>query len=51
VIALPDPWLYDEYTDGRKPPPPFNNYAAGDDLVHWIMEQVAAAHTVKTSTH
>jgi unsaturated rhamnogalacturonyl hydrolase len=42
VIAIPDPWIYNEYTDGRKPPPPFNNYAAGDDLVQWLVKQIPA---------
>jgi len=43
VIAVPDPWIYNEYTDGRKPPPPFNNYAAGDDLVRWLVSQIASS--------
>lgn len=40
VFAFVDPWLYNEYTDGRKLPPTYDNYAAGEELVRWILEQV-----------
>ena len=41
VFATVDPWLYNEYTDGRKLPiADFDNYAAGRELVRWILEQV-----------
>jgi unsaturated rhamnogalacturonyl hydrolase len=36
VLALGDPWLYNEYVDGRKLPPTFDNYAAARDLVRWL---------------
>jgi unsaturated rhamnogalacturonyl hydrolase len=36
VLALGDPWLYNEYVDGRKLPPNFDNYAAARDLVQWL---------------
>lgn len=36
VLALGDPWLYNEYTDGRKLPPDFDNYAAAVDLARWL---------------
>ncbi|RYE01582.1 MAG: glycoside hydrolase family 88 protein [Sphingobacteriales bacterium] len=39
VLALGDPWLYNEYTDGRKLPPGFDNYAAAVDLVRWIAKK------------
>ena len=29
VFAVADPWLYNEYTDGRKLPPVYDNYAGG----------------------
>jgi unsaturated rhamnogalacturonyl hydrolase len=41
VVAMADPWLYNEYTDGRKLPPMYDNYAAGKELVRWVLEQVA----------
>jgi unsaturated rhamnogalacturonyl hydrolase len=40
VFATVDPWLYNEYTDGRKLPPVYDNYAAGRELVRWILQQV-----------
>jgi unsaturated rhamnogalacturonyl hydrolase len=40
VFATVDPWLYNEYTDGRKLPAMYDNYAAGEELVRWILAQV-----------
>jgi unsaturated rhamnogalacturonyl hydrolase len=40
VYAVVDPWLYNEYTDGRKLPATYDNYAAGNELVRWTLEQV-----------
>ena len=40
VFAFVDPWLYNEYTDGRKLPNEYENYAAGVELVRWLLEQV-----------
>jgi unsaturated rhamnogalacturonyl hydrolase len=40
VFAAVDPWLYNEYTDGRKLPAEYDNYAAGKELVRWILEHV-----------
>jgi len=40
VFAVGDPWLYNEYVDGRKLPLEFENYKAAHDLVRW-----AIAHT------
>jgi len=40
VFATVDPWLYNEYTDGRKLPPEYDNYAAGVELARWILTQV-----------
>jgi unsaturated rhamnogalacturonyl hydrolase len=39
IYANTDPWLYNEYTDGRKNPLGEQNFAAGQDLVHWIVAQ------------
>jgi unsaturated rhamnogalacturonyl hydrolase len=39
VFALGDPWLYNEYVDGRKIPSQFENYAAATDLVKWILSK------------
>lgn len=39
VFAIGDPWLYNEYIDGRKLPAEFDNYEAAHDLVKWIIQQ------------
>jgi unsaturated rhamnogalacturonyl hydrolase len=40
VFAVVDPWLYNEYTDGRKLPAEYDNFAAGRELVRWVLEQI-----------
>ena len=40
VVAMTDPWLYNEYTDGRKLPAMYDNYAAGKEFVRWILDQI-----------
>ncbi len=40
VYAFVDPWLYNEYTDGRKLPAVYDNYAGGVELARWLLEQV-----------
>ena len=42
VFAVGDPWLYNEYTDGRKLPTDFENFKAATDLVNWLVSQVPA---------
>ena len=37
VFAVGDPWLYNEYVDGRKLPAEYENYKAGEDLVKWLL--------------
>jgi unsaturated rhamnogalacturonyl hydrolase len=39
VFAVGDPWFYNEYTDGRKLPPDFQNYQAAEALVKWAIAQ------------
>jgi unsaturated rhamnogalacturonyl hydrolase len=39
VFALGDPWLYNEYTDGKKLPKDYENYKAGEELVQWLLKQ------------
>lgn len=39
VFAVGDPWLYNEYTDGRKLPPDYDNYKAAEDLIRWGIGQ------------
>jgi unsaturated rhamnogalacturonyl hydrolase len=40
VFAVVDPWLYNEYTDGRKLPQTYDNFAAGEELVLWLLQQI-----------
>ncbi len=40
VFIIGDPWLYNEYVDGRKLPADFDNYEAATDLVQWLIKQV-----------
>ena len=38
VFVLGDPWLYNEYNDGRKVPASFENFRAGKDLATWLLQ-------------
>jgi len=40
VFAVGDPWLYNEYLDGRKIPAEYENFAAANELVQWLLKQV-----------
>lgn len=42
VFALGDPWLYNEYVDGRRLPPEYDNYHAARDLARWLIQQSPA---------
>jgi len=37
VFAVGDPWLYNEYVDGRKLPAEYENFKAAEDLVKWLL--------------
>ncbi|MBS1794421.1 MAG: glycoside hydrolase family 88 protein [Acidobacteria bacterium] len=39
VFALGDPWLYNEYTDGRKMNGLFQNFQAARELSAWLLTQ------------
>lgn len=39
VFVIGDPWLYNEYVDGRKLPAEYENFKAGQDLVNWLGRQ------------
>jgi unsaturated rhamnogalacturonyl hydrolase len=39
VFVVGDPWLYNEYTDGRKLPAEYENYKAAKDLSKWLLQQ------------
>jgi unsaturated rhamnogalacturonyl hydrolase len=40
VFAVGDPWLYNEYVDGRKLPPEYDNFRAAVDLTSWLLGRV-----------
>lgn len=40
VFALGDPWLYNEYTDGRKLPAEYQNFPAAKEFSRWLLEQI-----------
>lgn len=39
VFIVGDPWIYDEYADGRKLPAEFENFKAAQDIVKWAISQ------------
>jgi unsaturated rhamnogalacturonyl hydrolase len=39
VFAVGDPWLYNEYTDGRKLPADYVNFKAAQELSKWLIGQ------------
>jgi unsaturated rhamnogalacturonyl hydrolase len=39
VFAVGDPWLYNEYVDGRKLPSSFQNFEALQQIVNWIVSK------------
>jgi unsaturated rhamnogalacturonyl hydrolase len=44
VFAVGDPWLYNEYTDGKKLPAGYQNYEAANDLVKWLAGRITPQH-------
>ena len=40
VFATGDPWLYNEYTDGRMLPAMYQNAEAAKDVVKWLISQI-----------
>jgi unsaturated rhamnogalacturonyl hydrolase len=41
VFAVTDPWIYNEYTDGRKLPMEYDNFAGGQEVAAWLIRQQA----------
>lgn len=38
VVVIGDPWLYNEYVDGRKLPAKYQNFQASKDLAKWLLK-------------
>jgi unsaturated rhamnogalacturonyl hydrolase len=48
VFAVGDPWLYNEYMDGRKiSSEEYQNYKAAEDLVKWTINQLPEKPIIK----
>ena len=39
VLAVVDPWVYNEYADGRKLPALYDNYAGVAEVIHWLLKR------------
>ena len=39
VIALGDPWIYNEYLNGKRLPKEFENFKAAKNLVVWLLQK------------
>jgi len=39
VLAIGDPWIYNEYIDGKRLPAEFENPQAATDLANWLLKQ------------
>lgn len=50
VFALGDPWIYNEYLDGKKLPAAFENFSAARDLSAWLLESPSATAAASAET-
>ena len=39
VLAIGDPWIYNEYITHRKLPAEYENFKAAENLIAWLLEQ------------
>lgn len=49
VFALGDPWLYNEYVDGKKLPADFDNFGAARDLSAWVLQKPSIKANMEVS--
>ena len=47
VFAVGDPWLYNEYVDGRRIPGQYANFSAAKELAVWLLSQGKTSPTVR----
>jgi len=47
VFVIGDPWIYNEYLDGRRLPAEFENFKAAQDLSRWLLGQARKYFVVK----
>lgn len=41
VFIIGDPWLYNEYVDGKKLPAEYDNFKAARDLAGWLLQKAS----------
>jgi len=41
VFAVGDPWIYNEYLDGRKIPAEYENFTAAGEMVQWLLKRAS----------
>jgi unsaturated rhamnogalacturonyl hydrolase len=46
VFAVTDPWVYNEYTDGKNLPPEYDNLGGAVELVEWLVKQAPQGNSV-----
>lgn len=47
VLAIGDPWLYNEYIDNRRLPESFENWQAAQNLVKWLLENAPVVRDLR----
>ena len=50
VFAVGDPWLYNEYVDGRRIPAIYANFQAAKDLATWLLSQGKAGESASATS-
>lgn len=51
VFAMVDPWIYNEYADGRKLPLEYDNYAGAKELSEWLLKQIPGSTSAHAEKH
>jgi len=46
VFAVADPWVYNEYTDGKNLPAEYDNLGGAVELVEWLVKQAPHGNSV-----
>ena len=46
VFAVADPWVYNEYTDGKNLPAEYDNLAGAVELVDWLVKQAPQGNSI-----
>jgi unsaturated rhamnogalacturonyl hydrolase len=46
VFGVADPWVYNEYTDGKNLPPGYDNLGGAVELVEWLVKQAPHGNSI-----